>query len=212
MGIDWKPTVMIPVGVIAQGGATVPTAPTSFTATPSIISVSLSWAAPSNNGGLAVTSYTLKRGATTIYTGSGTSFSDTGLTASTGYSYTVLATNSLGNGPTAAVSTTTLAKIATTTTHIAGSTSYIGYVDQTFGPNTLRLTNTSTGAGIAGKLIYNVVTDANGYAEIYYGPFGSVSPGTDRIEYLEAGVHSETDTTLGSSSGVTITFDIRDPL
>lgn len=212
MGTDWKPTVMIPVGVIAQGGATVPTAPTSFTATPSITSVSLSWAAPSNNGGLAVTSYTLKRGATTIYTGAGTSFSDTGLTASTAYSYTVLATNSLGNGPTASVSTTTLAKIATTITFVSGATSYYGYTGETFGPSVMRLTNTATGVGIAGKLISGYTTDASGYANVYYGPFYT-DPGTQTIYSANAGVHIETDTTLGSSSSVNIDpISVNDPL
>jgi chitodextrinase len=105
---------MIPVGVIAQGGVTVPTVPQSFTATAiSSTQINLSWAAPATNGGAAVTSYTLKRGATTIYTGAGTSFSDTGLSPATGYSYTVLATNSIGNGPTASASATTSATVPT---------------------------------------------------------------------------------------------------
>jgi chitodextrinase len=92
---------MIPVGVIAQGIVRVPNAPTSFFAIPSTSSVILGWTAPSFNGGLPVTSYTLKRGATTIYTGAGTSFTDTGLTPYTEYSYTVVATNAIGNSATA---------------------------------------------------------------------------------------------------------------
>lgn len=108
---------MILVGVVAGSGGgitvTTPSAPTSFTATAVSggTSVNLSWAAPSNNGGGAITSYTLKRGATTIYTGSGTSFTNTGLTPVTAYSYTVLATNSAGNGPTASASATTSAGV-----------------------------------------------------------------------------------------------------
>ena len=93
-------------------GATIPGAPTSFTATAaSSSSINLSWAAPANNGGAAITSYTLKRGATTIYTGAGTSVTDTGLSPATGYSYTVLATNSVGDGPTASASATTSAGV-----------------------------------------------------------------------------------------------------
>jgi hypothetical protein len=115
---------MIPIGIIAQGGATVPGAPTSFSATPSSNSVSLSWAAPTFNGGLPITSYLLKRGATTIYSGSGTSYNDTGLSPVTGYSYTVLATNSLGDGSTASVSTTTLAGVPSAVTISSTSSTY----------------------------------------------------------------------------------------
>jgi hypothetical protein len=105
---------MIPVGVVAGSivSAVAPGAPTSFSATAaSGSSINLSWAAPSSNGGAAISSYTLKRGATTIYTGSGTSFTDTGLAAQTGYSYTVLATNIIGNGPTESASATTPAGV-----------------------------------------------------------------------------------------------------
>jgi len=106
---------MINVGVVAGSiaSAVAPSAPQSFTATAVSggTSVNLSWAAPATNGGAAITSYTLKRGATTIYTGAGTSFTDTGLTPQTAYSYTVLATNSVGNGPTASASATTSAGV-----------------------------------------------------------------------------------------------------
>jgi chitodextrinase len=86
----------------------VPGAPTSFTASAGIGTSSLSWAAPTSNGGSAVTGYTLYRGATQIYTGTATSFSDTGLSLNTAYSYTVTATNAIGTGTAAAASTTTL--------------------------------------------------------------------------------------------------------
>ena len=98
---------MIPVGVIAQGIVRVPNAPTSFFAIPSTSSVMLGWTAPSFNGGLPVTSYTLKRGATTIYTGADTVFNDIGLIPYTEYYYTVVATNAIGNSATAFVSTNT---------------------------------------------------------------------------------------------------------
>lgn len=103
---------MIPVGVIAQGGATVPNAPTSFTATAVAggRSVSLSWVAPSFNGGLPITSYTISRGGTAIHTtanGSTTSYTNTGLTPQTAYSYTVVANNLLGSSVTASANATT---------------------------------------------------------------------------------------------------------
>jgi len=107
---------MIPAGVIAQGGATVPNAPTSFTATAIAggISVNLSWVAPSFNGGLPVTSYTISRGGTAIHTtanGSTTSYTNTGLSPMTAYSYTVVANNLVGSSATASASATTSAGV-----------------------------------------------------------------------------------------------------
>jgi hypothetical protein len=102
---------MIPVGVVAGSiaSAVVPSAPTSFSASPTGNSVALSWSPPTQTGGAAFLTYTVKRGATTIYVGVNTSFNDTGLTNATSYSYTVFASNNAGDGPTASVSTTTLA-------------------------------------------------------------------------------------------------------
>jgi hypothetical protein len=98
---------MIPTGVIAQYVARVPDAPTSFSAYPYSNSIILSWAAPFFNGGLPVTSYTLKVfGSTTLYTGLNTFFDHTGLSLyPEQYSYTVVATNAVGDSATAFVST-----------------------------------------------------------------------------------------------------------
>jgi hypothetical protein len=115
---------MILVGVVAGSiaSAVAPSAPQSFTATAaSSSSINLSWAAPATNGGAAITSYTLKRGATTIYSGAGTSFTDTGLSPATGYSYTVLANNSVGAGPTASASATTLVNVPTAPTSFSAT-------------------------------------------------------------------------------------------
>lgn len=109
-------------------------------------------------------------------------------------------------------SSSVLAKVATTVTFITGDTSFYGYTGETFGPNVMRLTNTLTGQGIAGKLISGYITDANGYANVYYGPYYT-DPGTQTIYSANAGVHTETDTTLGSSSSVTIgPISVNDPL
>lgn len=81
-----------------------PAAPTNFTATPGACGtarITLSWTASSG-----ATSYTLKRGTTTIYTGSNTSFDDTSLTANTSYSYTVSASNTGGASSNASVTQT----------------------------------------------------------------------------------------------------------
>lgn len=77
-----------------------PTAPRTLTATPSTSvtgRVDLSWLAPSDNGGTAITNYNVYRvsGATYTLLGSttGTTYAATGLTANTSYTFVVRARN-----------------------------------------------------------------------------------------------------------------------
>ena len=74
-----------------------PSAPTGLIATPvSSSKINLSWAASADNVG--VTAYKVYRGGTLIATlGKVTSYSNTGLTALTSYSYTVAACDAAGN-------------------------------------------------------------------------------------------------------------------
>ncbi|TXK83813.1 discoidin domain-containing protein [Paenibacillus sp. N3.4] len=82
-----------------QGGGSdtqAPTAPTNLTATAvSSSQINLSWTASTDNVG--VTSYEVYRGGTKVGTSTTTSYSDTGLTASTAYSYTVKAKDAAAN-------------------------------------------------------------------------------------------------------------------
>jgi PKD repeat protein len=89
---------------------TPPGAPTGLTATAGGGQVSLSWAAPANNGGVNITSYRVYRGTAsggeTLVTGGGCSnlgsvlsCTDTGLSNGQAYFYKVSAVNSLGEGP-----------------------------------------------------------------------------------------------------------------
>jgi fibronectin type 3 domain-containing protein len=86
---------------------TPPTQPTNLTATPaSSSSVNLSWTASTDAVG--VTGYQISRGGTLITTVTTTSYSDTGLTASTAYNYSVIAVDAAGNkSPAATASATT---------------------------------------------------------------------------------------------------------
>ncbi|WP_232243316.1 discoidin domain-containing protein [Paenibacillus sp. GSMTC-2017] len=86
----WKPVV----GGSADNQA--PTAPAALTATATSSSaINLSWNASTDNVG--VTGYTIFRGGTQIGTATGLSYADSGLTASTAYSYTVKAVDGAGN-------------------------------------------------------------------------------------------------------------------
>ena len=74
-----------------SGGGTAPSAPGGLTGTSTSNSVSLTWSAA---GG--ATGYNVFRNGTKVGSPSGTSYTDTGLSASTNYSYQVSATNSAG--------------------------------------------------------------------------------------------------------------------
>src|SRR5438093_645548 len=84
-----------------------PSPPTGLTATAASSSqVSLTWTAPTDNGGSAITGYTIERSTdgstwTTLVantTNTAATYSDTGLTRATAYSYKVSAINSAGTG------------------------------------------------------------------------------------------------------------------
>ena len=83
--------------------ATIPGIPTTVTLTaPSATEIAASWTAPSDNGGTAVTSYSVKlfQGSTLVSTGEtgNLSFTFSGLTRVTAYTVEVFATNSVGAG------------------------------------------------------------------------------------------------------------------
>ena len=109
----------------ARTSATAPGAPTGFTATPSVSSVTLNWTAPTDVGGIGLdlaNDYIVKRGATVLgYTGSATTFTDTGVTPATAYTYTVEAVNSVGSSATASVSTTTIGGVVNIATNTTGT-------------------------------------------------------------------------------------------
>src|SRR5437879_2721506 len=85
-----------PVAVTVFNDTTPPTVPTGLTATAvSSSQVNLSWTASSDNVG--VSGYRVYRGGTQIATRSTTSFTNTGLSASTTYTYPLTAYDAAGN-------------------------------------------------------------------------------------------------------------------
>ena len=84
-----------PAGVGGGSDTTAPTAPGNLTATATSNSVSLTWSASTDNVG--VTGYTVTRNGVVVKSGTGTSYTDTGLAASTAYTYTVTAGDAAGN-------------------------------------------------------------------------------------------------------------------
>lgn len=85
----------------------VPDAPTIGTATAGAASASVAWTAPTNNGGSAITGYTVTSspgGFTAAGAAGDTSATVTGLTNGTAYTFTVVATNAVGNSVASAAS------------------------------------------------------------------------------------------------------------
>src|SRR5579884_1016163 len=84
---------------------TTPGAPTGVTATAGTNQATVSWTAPSNNGGAAISGYTVTSSPGNITaTSTGTSATVSGLTAGTRYTFTVTAANSVGTGTASAAS------------------------------------------------------------------------------------------------------------
>jgi hypothetical protein len=112
-----------------QSFATIPPAPTGLSATAGAGQVSLSW-----NSSLGATGYKVFRGtspggesSSAIANPSGTSYTDTNVTAGTTYYYTVKATNSAGDSPTsneASATPTAAASYASTVLATPGLVSY----------------------------------------------------------------------------------------
>jgi hypothetical protein len=99
----------VPITVNNTTDTTPPSVPTGLSATAVSSSlINLSWTASTDNVG--VTGYDIFRNGTQVGTSAGTTYQDTGLTASTIYTYTVAAFDAAGNvsSPSASASSTTL--------------------------------------------------------------------------------------------------------
>jgi len=98
---------------------TAPSAPTSLAATSGNAVVNLSWTAPSNNGGSAITGYDIYRGTSsggeTLYAsvGTGTTYADSSVSNGTPYYYEVAAVNGIGAGAKSNQASATLTAPAT---------------------------------------------------------------------------------------------------
>jgi titin len=108
-----SPTPIDPTDPTSQ---TVPTAPRNFTGTPGDGEVSLAWTAPADDGGSAVTGYSVSKDGENWESVTGAGYTFTGLTNGTEYTFHVKAVNSVGEGPAATVNATPNPVVATVPT------------------------------------------------------------------------------------------------
>lgn len=114
--------------------------PKSVSAAPGIVSaaatdgvVTLTWSAPSNDGGSAITEYTISDSGNTNKTATGdkTSLAITGLSAGTSYTFTIKAKNSVGSSIAASFAAVTAVSVPTAptapTVTLAGSSANVSW-------------------------------------------------------------------------------------
>jgi chitinase len=156
------------VSLTGPGGTVqVPAAPTGLSVSGTTSSsVSLSWSASSG-----ATGYNVYRGGTKVGSTSSTSYTDSGLSASTGYSYTVTATNS------------------------AGESAQSSSVNATTGSNNPTVPPAPTGLSVTGttsssvSLSWSASSGATGY-NVYRG--GTKVGSTSSTSYTDSGLTAST--------------------
>jgi len=140
--------VSVTTATVPTNDTTPPTAPTGLTAgTPTTTSVALSWTASTDAVG--VTGYDIYRGTTLVGSSTTTSYTATGLTAATTYSFTVKAKDAAGNvsNASSAVSVTTASSSTPTPTPTPTPTATNGT-----GGCTVKYTASSWNTGFTGSV------------------------------------------------------------
>jgi uncharacterized protein YjbI with pentapeptide repeats len=132
------------------GTASTPGAPTSVVATPGGRQATVSWTAPASDGGAAILSYTATSSPgnkTCIATAPATSCDVTGLTANGNYTFTVVATNVIGNS--VASSASTSVKVLDAPSAPTGVTATAGQFGNNLGQLTVSWTAPTSNGGAA---------------------------------------------------------------
>ncbi len=158
-----------------------PSSPTGLSATAvSTSEINLSWNAPSNNGGTAITGYEVDRSSdggstwSTVVPNSGstsTAYADNGLSAGTQYAYRVSAINSVGTGTPSAMSSATTQSGSGTNPPPSNGLS-INNVKSTWGAtssNQITLANFNASGGSDGLLVVGIGANNNNVASVTFG-------------------------------------------
>lgn len=159
-------------GTVSVVPRTVPGAPTNVVATPGNGTVSLTWSAPSSDGGSPITNYIVTNspsGGTCAV--SGTTATCTGLTNNTTYTFTVVATNAAGNG---AGATATAKPTSAISVPRGGSNWTENYTGIVVGNPTCSITTTPSGQNVGSCSFTNANPD-----QLVFNPRSSATVGTN---------------------------------
>ncbi|NEW06619.1 hypothetical protein GK047_11400 [Paenibacillus sp. SYP-B3998] len=156
----WEPPNVPALWKLQTGGSIdtqAPTAPTNLIATGSTTtSISLSWTASTDNVG--VTGYDVYRGATLAGTATGTTFTASGLTAATSYSFTVKAKDAAGNVSTASAVVTGTTSTVPGDTQAPTTPTNLSVTATTPTSISLSWTASTDNVGVTGYDVYNGTT------------------------------------------------------
>ena len=189
-----------------------PSTPTGLTVTATTSStVSLSWTASSN----APTGYKILRNGTQVGTSTGTTYTDTGLTAATSYTYTVEAYNTAGTS--AASSSVTATTKATGVAPNAPTGLAVGTTTTSSIPLTWTASTTSGSYSVAGYYVLRNGTQVGTTTGTSYTDTG-LSPGTSYTYTVKAydtngDVSAASSSVTGTTSaGYTETVNVTVPI
>ncbi|MES2862530.1 MAG: GEVED domain-containing protein [Bacteroidota bacterium] len=199
--------------VNATTDTTAPTAPTSLTASGTTqTTTNLSWTASTDN--VAVTGYDVYRGATLVTTVSGTSYTATGLTAATAYTFSVRAKDAAGN-ISASSNVVNVTTLSNTITYCASQGNSVAdeFIDYVAIGGIANTTGANAGYGnytnLVGNVPYgsNTITYSAGFTGSAYTEFWSVW-----IDYNKNGTFETTEQVAtgssSSSANLTSTFTV----
>jgi hypothetical protein len=156
----------------SYNGLQVPNAPTIGTATAGAGSASVTFTAPSNVGGSAITSYTVISSPGSITgTGASSPITVSGLTNGTAYTFTVVATNAYGSGPASAASNSVTPQ-ANVIENVFSTYLYTGNSTSQTITNGINLSGKgglvwfkNRTAGSTGQMVYDTVRGAYNYLQ-----------------------------------------------
>jgi hypothetical protein len=159
-----------------SSNTTIPSSPTGLNATAiSSSQINLSWTAPSNNGGSAITGYYIERSTDNGNTWSSlipdtsstaTTYNDTGLSPSTTYAYRVSAINSVGTSLPSDTSSATTKIVTSTGIVLNNIQSTSGAVSSS---NQITLADFDVGTGTNKLLVVGVSADSSDVASVTFG-------------------------------------------